>query len=438
MASLHSQPEVVITGMGVVSPIGTGLSDFCDALRTGRSGIDTITLFDASRFPTRFAGEAEGFDPERILAGQPIISQTHERRILLGCAAAMQAFEHARLAPADIAAARCATVLGSGVHPATPDMHTIHETGTYRALFVDDNPDPCKYRAAIERETGGENSHYPLTNRINQGTHAVARQHGVSGICQTVISACAAATQAIGHATRLIQQGRAEIAVTGGYDSMIFPFGVYAFCLLQLMSTCNDDPQHAMKPFDRQRDGFALGEGAGILMLASRAHAEARGAAIYGRIAGYGSSVDAYKVTDPHPEGRGAVVCMQRALRDAGCTPEEVDYINAHGTGTLKNDRIETAAIKEVFGDHARRLAVSSTKSMIGHLMSAGGALELIATVLGMNHGFIPPTINYHTPDPDCDLDYVPNHARQQPMRVAVSNSFGLGGQNGSIVVVRD
>jgi 3-oxoacyl-[acyl-carrier-protein] synthase II len=233
----------------------------------------------------------------------------------------------------------------------------------------------------------------------------------------------------------MIQRGEADIIFTGGYDSMLFNFGVYAFCLLGVMSTQNKNPQNAMKPFDKNRDGFALGEGAAIFILEEETHAQKRRARMDAEIKGYGASVDAYKVTDPHPEGYGAVLAMQRALHDAQMKPEQIEYINAHGTATPKNDRIETNAIKKVFSKHAYNIPVSSTKSMIGHLMSAGGALELAATILGMHNGFVPPTINYENFDPDCDLDYVPNKARDLKVETSLSNSFGLGGQNASIIV---
>jgi 3-oxoacyl-[acyl-carrier-protein] synthase II len=430
--------EVVVSGMGVVSPIGIGHEQFCESLYRGLSGIDFITLFDASRFSTRFAGEAKGFKPKRLLAGTEVLAQTNDRRILLAAGAAQLAMADAGLAAGITAGARCAVMLGSGIHPVMPAMEKLMDCGIYENFFDDPDRNPHKFTAAIQREGSGESRPFPIFNRANAGAFAVARQFGIAGPCQTIVSACAAATQAIGLGFQMVRQGEADIVLSGGYDSMIFNFGVYAFCLLGLMSTCNDDPRQAMKPFDRRRDGFALGEGAGVLILEERQHALNRGAKIYARIAGYGSSIDAYKVTDPHPEGRGAVLAMQAALRDAGMSPADIGYINAHGTATPKNDRVETMAIKEVFGSQAYDIPVSSTKSMIGHLMAAGGALELIATILGMNNGFIPPTINYQEPDPNCDLVYVPNKARNAQVSTALSNSFGLGGQNASIIVSRN
>jgi len=430
--------EVVITGIGVVSPIGTGKENFCESLYEGKSGIDFITLFDASQFPTKFAGEAEGFDPETLLKGMDILRQTKDRRILLANGAARLAVDDVGLSIEEFSRGKCAAVMGSGVHPVIPEMEKIISSGIYSDMFDDPDPDPRKFEMACEREGSGENPFYPVFNRVNCGVLSIAYQHKISGPCYSVVSACAAATQAIGLSYQLIQRGESDIVLSGGYDSMIFNFGVYAFCLLELMSIHNDDPKKAVKPFDKKRDGFALGEGAGVLILEEKERAKKRGAKIYAKIAGYGSSVDAYKVTDPHPEGKGAVIAMEEALHDAKMEPSQIDYVNAHGTATPKNDRIETMAIKEVFGKHAYNIPVSSTKSMIGHLMAAGGALELIATVLGMDNGFIPPTINYGNPDPDCDLDYVPNKARDVNIRTALSNSFGLGGQNASIIVSRE
>jgi 3-oxoacyl-[acyl-carrier-protein] synthase II len=436
MTSAPLQQETVITGIGVLSPIGTGKREFAEALYAGTSGIDFITLCDASAYPTRFAGEVKGFDPQTQLKGSTLLQHTRERRILFAGAAARLAVEDAHLSAAALPQARTAVILGAGVHPVIPDAEQLISSGLYNAMFHDPAPDHTKFSRNTVPD--GENRCYPVCNRVNGGALAVAREYKLQGLCYTIISACAAATQAIGYAHKIIQRGEADIAICGGYDSMVFNFGVYAFCLLGLMSTRNENPATAMKPFDKHRDGFALGEGAGVLILESRQHARRRGAKTYARLAGYGSSVDAHKVTDPHPEGTGAVIAMEDALRDAGMRPEDIDYINAHGTATPKNDRIETAAIKSVFREHAYRIPVSSTKSMIGHLMAAGGALELIACVLGMEHGFIPPTINYETPDPQCDLDYVPNRARDKSIRTALSNSFGLGGQNASIIICKD
>jgi 3-oxoacyl-[acyl-carrier-protein] synthase II len=275
----------------------------------------------------------------------------------------------------------------------------------------------------------------PLWNRVSLGALSVAKQHSIKGPCYTVVSACAASSEAIGQSLRIIQRNEADLIITGGYDSMINAFGVQGFCGLGTMSTHNEQPQKAMKPFDRKRDGFVLGEGAGVLLLEEYEHARTRGAKIYAELIGYGTSLDAYSVADPHPEGTGAEYAMRRAIQDAGIETSEIDYINAHGTATLKNDKIETAAIKTVLARHAYEIPVSSTKSMIGHQVAAAGALELITTAVAMDNHFIPPTINYQTPDPACDLDYVPNSAREQAYTCALSNSFGFGGQNSSLII---
>ncbi len=427
--------DVVITGLGVVSPIGTGKKDYVQALYDGVSGIDFITLFDATHLSTRFAGEVKGFNPEKILAGSEILSLTKERRILLANSAAKLAMIDAGLEGKTLDGENCAVILGSGVHPVIPEINQLISSGVYTGMF--DDPDPCpeKFSSSTNQSEGYENKNYPIFNRTNQGAVSIARQYGITGLCQSTVSACAASTQAIGESYRLIQRGGADIVITGGYDSMVFSFGLYAFSLLGIMSSRNDDPVKAMRPFDKTRDGFALGEGAGIIVLEDREHALKRGAYIYGKVAGYGSSVDAFKVTDPHPSGQGAVISMEDAINDAGMSPTDIDYINAHGTATQKNDKIETMAIKKVFGKHSYNMPVSSTKSMIGHLMAAAGALEFIAMVLCMEYGFIHPSINYEVPDPDCDLDYVPNRPRSVQVNSSLSNSFGLGGQNASVIV---
>ena len=438
MTPENKKREIVITGMGAVSPIGTGNDSYRDSLKNGKSGIDHITLFDASKFSTTFAGEVEGFEPEKILSGLEILNITNERRILLANCAAKLAIDDAALKADDFQEAKSGVILSSGVHAVIPDLKELMDSGIYSSIFNDPNLDPGKFSETVKKEATGENHFYPLFNRVNAGALSIASQYKIKGPCYNIISACAAATQAIGQAYHLIQRGEADILLTGGYDSMVYHFGVYAFSLLELMSKQNHDPAGAMKPFDKNRDGFALGEGAGILILEEKEHAIKRGAKIYAKMAGYGSSIDAYKITDPHPEGKGAMLSMQRAIDNAGMKPAQIDYINAHGTATLKNDRIETEAIKKVFGEKAYNIPVSSTKSMIGHLMSAGGALELIATLLGMENNFIAPTINYSVPDSQCDLDYVPNKSREAEIRTAISNSFGLGGQNGTIVVTKD
>ena len=418
--------RVVITGMGVLSPIGIGKREFVHSLKTGTSGVGPITLFDASQFPTRIAAEVKGFNPRHLLQGAKILEVTDERRVLLSHSAATLAIEDAKLTHHALRQIRGGVVFGAGIHPVVPSTETILSQGIiYRS--------EAEMRAAMKGQEENESS--PAWNRVSFGTTSVAQHHGIKGPCYTVVSACAASSQAIGQSFRIIQRDDADLIFTGGYDSMIFPFAIQGFCSLGTMSSQNEQPQKAMKPFDNRRDGFVLGEGAGVVVLEELEHALKRGAHIYAEVAGYGSSLDAYSVADPHPEGRGAVLAMRKAIQDAGIKISEIDYINAHGTATIKNDKIETSAIKRVLADHAYEIPISSTKSMIGHQVAAAGALELIATVLAMDSDFIPPTINYEVPDPDCDLDYVPNRAREKSFHCALSNSFGFGGQNSTLCI---
>lgn len=420
--------RVVITAIGTLSPIGSGNKDFIRSLKAGRSGVGPITLFDASSFPTTIAAEVKDFNPRHLLEGMGILEATDDRRVLLANAAALLALEDAGLDRKMLARMRGGVIFGSGIHPIVPPADSTIAQGVIYG---------SEEKMRTMSQGLQESRQAPLWNRVSLGALSVARQYGISGPCYTVVSACAASSEAIGQSFRIIQRDEADFIITGGYDSMINAFGVQGFCGLGTMSSQNQEPQKAMKPFDRKRDGFVLGEGAGVLLLEEYEHACGRGARIYGELIGYGTSLDAYSVADPHPEGTGAVLAMKRAIKDAGIEVSEIDYINAHGTATLKNDRIETAAIKEVLGEHAYRIPVSSTKSMIGHQVAAAGALELIATALAMANHFIPPTINYQTPDPACDLDYVPNQAREQTMRCALSNSFGFGGQNSSLIIKR-
>ena len=412
--------------MGVVSPIGMGKEEFVHSLKTGRSGVGPITLFDPSQFPTRIAAEVKKFDPYHMLKGMKILEVTDDRRVLFANAASRLALEDTKLTEKTLRRIRGGVVFGAGVHPVVPATEMIISQGiTYGS--------ETEMRKLMKGQE--ETATSPVWNRVSLGALSVAQHYGIKGPCYTVVSACAASSQAIGQSFKIIQRGEAELILTGGYDSMIFPFAIQGFCSLGTMSSHNEQPQKAMKPFDRQRDGFVLGEGSGVIILEEFEHALTRGAMIYAEMSGYGSSLDAYSVADPHPEGRGAVKSMKNAIHDAGIQAREIDYINAHGTATIKNDKIETAAIKKVLADHAYEIPVSSTKSMIGHQVAAAGALELIATTLAMDNNFIPPTINYETPDPACDLDYVPNRARERSFLCALSNSFGFGGQNATLII---
>jgi 3-oxoacyl-[acyl-carrier-protein] synthase II len=418
--------RVVITGIGILSPIGIGKGEYTHSLKEGKSGAGPITLFDASQFPTRIAAEVKDFNPHQMIKGMKILQISDDRRVLFANCAAALAIEDAKLNEKTLSQIRGGVVFGSGLYLVVPRVETVISQGV---IYGSETEMRTLVRGFEESKTS------PIWNRANLGTVSVAQQHSIKGPCYTVVSACAASSQAIGQSFRIIQRDEADLILTGGYDSIINTFVVQAFCVLGTMSTHNDQPQKAMRPFDKNRDGFVLGEGAGVLILEEYEHALKRGAKVYAEIVGYGTSLDAYSVTDPHPEGRGAVLSMKNSIQDARIKPSEIDYINAHGTATTKNDKIETAAIKKVLADHAYEIPISSTKSMIGHQIIAAGVLELIATVLGMDNDFIPPTINYETPDPDCDLDYVPNRAREQSFQIALSNSFGFGGQNSSIII---
>jgi 3-oxoacyl-[acyl-carrier-protein] synthase II len=428
--------QVVVTGLGIVSPLGIGKEDFSKNLSEGKSGVGPIKLFDASGFPTRIAAEVKGFEPGNILSGMEILSFTNDRRTLLAHSACRLALEDSGINRKDLGKTRCGVILGSGIHPMISEKNPIMAIGleesgqrSYR------DRDEFKLRCIENIFRGDENAAQWVP--VNLGAVTIAHQYGIKGPCYTVISACAASSQAIGEAYQMIRREDCDLVITGGYDSMIFPFGVAGFCLLGTMSTRNDEPERSVRPFDLTRDGFVLGEGAGILIVEELHHALRRGAPVYGEIIGYGTSVDAYSVADPHPEGTGAILAMERAIKDAGIALQEIEYINAHGTATIKNDRIETKAIKTVFGSHAHKIPVSSSKSLFGHLMGAAGALELLATLIGMYHNFLPPTINYEIPDPECDLDYIPNRSREKEIEIALSNSFGFGGQNSTLIVKR-
>jgi len=418
--------RVVVTGIGVLSPIGMGKEEFIHSLKAGRSGVGPITLFDASQFSTRIAAEVKDFNPHQIIKGMKILEITDDRRVLFANCASALAIEDAKLNEKTLSQMRGGVVFGSGIHPVVPSTENIISQGI---IYGSETEMRNLMKGFEESETS------PTWNRTSMGALSVAQHYGIKGPCYTVVSACAASSQAIGQSFRIIQRGETDLILTGGYDSMIFSFAIQGFCSLGTMSSHNEQPPKAVKPFDRKRDGFVLGEGAGVVILEEFEHALKRGAKIYAEIGGYGSSLDAYSVADPHPEGSGAVLSMKNAIQDAGIEASEIEYINAHGTATIKNDKIETAAIKKVLADHAYEIPISSTKSMIGHQVAAAGGLELIATILAMDNDFIPPTINYETPDPDCDLDYVPNRVREKSFQVALSNSFGFGGQNSTIII---
>ncbi len=407
--------RVVVTGMGVVSPIGIGLDAFWSALVEGRSGVGPITRFDASGLDCRIAAEVHDFEPERYMDRKE--ARRTDRFAQFALAATAMALQDAGLDDKLPLGERAGAVIGSGIG----GMETW-ETG---------------HRSLLERGPGRVSPFTVPMMIPNMAAGLVSIRFGLKGPNRCTVSACASGADAIGDAFRIIQRGDADLMVAGGAEAAITPFSIAAFAAAKSLSTRNDDPPRASRPFDRDRDGFVMGEGAGILVLESLEHARARGARIHAEIIGYGATGDAFHITQPAPEGRGAARAIKAALDDAGIGPEAVGYINAHGTSTEYNDWYETAAIKQVFGEHAWRIPISSTKSMTGHLLGAAGGVEAIACVLAIERGVIPPTINLEHPDPRCDLDYVPNAARPARVDVAISNSFGFGGHNAVLVFRR-
>lgn len=421
--------RVVVTGMGMVTPLGADLETIWRRLLDGESGIDYITLFDASQFPTKIAAEVKNWDLTDV-GEDPEDWKFQGRHTHFAIGAAKKAWLDSGLDESQIDPTRFGVYTGSGEGQQDFDRFTQMMV----AALSDGELDVVKFT-----RKGLEILHpiVELEQEPNMPAAHLAAIFNAQGPNINCLTACAASSQAVGEAVEIIRRDEADIMLSGGTHTMIHPFGLTGFCLLTALSTQNDPPRKASRPFDRNRDGFVLGEGAGMLILEELEHAQRRGARIYGEIIGYGTTADAYRITDAHPEGRGAISCMKMALKDAGLDPGDVDYINAHGTSTVVNDRVETLAIKQVFGDQAYRIPISSTKSMMGHLIAAAGATELIICLLAIRDNILPPTINYEVPDPECDLDYVPNVAREAKCDVALSNSFGFGGQNISVIVQR-
>jgi 3-oxoacyl-[acyl-carrier-protein] synthase II len=417
--------------MGAVTPLGNRVEDFFRAQLVGKSGIAPITRFDARTFPTTFAAEVRDFYPAHYVSDMGRWLNTGANGQFAAAAARMALEDAGLLQDRAVDRDRFGVYLGSGEGIQNfPRLSVIVAQGRGEGGKLDRHA----LTAAAMRE-------YLPAWECEQEMHNlpahVAEYFDLRGPNWVCLTACAASSQALGEAAELIRHGDAEVMLTGGSHSMIHPLGITGFNLLTALSTRNDDPARASRPFDLRRDGFVMGEGAGMLILEELEHARRRGGTIRAELTGYGCTADAFRTTDPHPEGRGAVACMRAALADAGLGPADVGYINAHGTSTPVNDRVETLAIKQVFGDQAYKVPVSSTKSMIGHLIAASGAVELISCVLAIEEGILPPTINYEVPDPACDLDYIPNVAREARVRHALSNSFGFGGQNVSLVVSR-
>jgi 3-oxoacyl-[acyl-carrier-protein] synthase II len=405
--------RVVVTGMGAVTPLGIGVNTFWQNLITGKSGIVPVSRFDTSELLTKIAGEVKDFVPTSYMEKKE--ARRMDRFTQFAVAGARMALDDAKIDLEKFDKDRIGVVLGSGIG----GMETLEE------------------QIEVKRVKGpGRVSPFFIPMMIsNMAAGQIAIVFGVSGPNITVVTACASATNAIGEAFKMIQNGMADMIITGGTEAAITPMAFAGFCSLKAMSRCNDLPERASRPFDKNRDGFIMGEGSGILILESLEMAEKRKAHIYAEVLGYGSTADAYHITAPAPGGVGAAKAMQMAIDDAGLQPEQIDYINAHGTSTELNDKYETMGIKEVFKEHALQLAVSSTKSMTGHLLGAAGGIEAIAVALSINNDLVPPTINYEAVDPECDLDYVPNVARKMQVQYALSNSLGFGGHNATILL---
>lgn len=414
MESPKKTPTIVVTGIGIVHGLGTGIEPFWQALLEGKSAIDRVTRFDTTEFSCQIGAEVKDFKPEDWMDRRE--ANRTDRYAQFAIAASRLAMKDAGLDAATVDKDRIGVIIGSGIG----GMETIE---TQAGNLIQKGPrkvSPFMIPSLI----------------VNMASGLVAIEYGARGPNFSCVSACASGTHSIGEAFRCMQRGEADVMITGGAEAAVTALSYAGFCSMRAMATnYNDDPKRASRPFDKDRDGFIMGEGAGILILETLEHAKARGARIYAEIAGYSATCDAYHITSPDPEGRGLALCMRRTLESAGVRPEEVDYINAHGTSTPYNDKFETAAIKQVFGDHARKLKISSTKSMTGHLLGAAGGVEAAIAAKAIQTGMIPATINYETPDPDCDLDYVPNKAIAHPVKVAISDNLGFGGHNAAVLL---
>lgn len=406
--------RVVVTGLGVISPVGNEILSFWESLKNGVSGVDAITSFDATGFDSRIAAEVKNFDPTQYGISVKDIKRT-ARFVQFAVAAAKQAIESSGLALDKEDKDRIGVIIGSGIG----SLHTIEEE---HKVFLSKGPSrlsPFLIPMLI----------------VNEASGLVAIMHGLRGPNSCVATACASGSHAIGEAFRTILYGDADIMITGGTESCIVPTAVGGFCALRALSTRNDEPKRASRPFDLERDGFVMAEGSGLVVLESLEHAQKRSANIIAEIVGFGMSCDAYHITAPDPDGAGAASAMTVALKDAQMKPEDIVYINAHGTSTKLNDKIETLSIKKAFGEYSKKVMVSSTKSMTGHLLGAAGGVEFLVCCLAIKDGVIPPTINYEYPDPECDLDYVPKTARRANVTACMSNSLGFGGHNASLIV---
>ena len=400
--------RVVVTGLGAITPLGNTLAEYWEGLLSGRNGIGPITLFDPSRHDCRMAGEVKGFDPHLYMERKE--AKRMDRFAQFGVSASKQALADAQFVINDLNAEQVGVIIGTGIG----GLKVLEDQ---QEIYLTRGPDRC--------------SPFMIPMMIaNMAAGLTAIHTGAKGPNNCTVTACAAGSNAIGDAFRLVQRGYAQAMICGGTEAAVTPLSVAGFAAARALSTRNDDPAHACRPFDRDRDGFVMGEGAGILLLEELEHALSRGAKIYAEMVGYGMTCDAYHITSPVPGGEGAARAMQLAMKDGGITPEQVSYINAHGTSTPANDSTETAAIKSALGESAYKVAISSTKSMTGHLLGGSGGIEGVATVMAVTNDQVPPTINLENPDPACDLDYVPHKSRHQTVDVALSNSFGFGGHN--------
>jgi len=405
--------RVVVTGLGAVTSLGCRVEELWTRICNGENGIHAIQLFDAARFRARIAGEIVDWSTDGYLAAKDI--KRLDRFVQFALVAGIDAVRDAGIDFSREDPFRCGAILGSGIGG-------LREIEIQHTRLRDKGPDKV--------------SAFTIPKLMaNAASGQLSIEYGLRGVNEAVSTACASATNAIGDALRTIQHGEAEVMITGGTEAAVTPLGVSAFAAMRALSERNDDPAHASRPFDADRDGFVLAEGAGTLILEELEHAKARGARIYAELLGYGASADGSHITQPDKDGIGAAHAMSLALKDAGVDPTDIGYINAHGTSTLLGDQAETTALKAVFKEHARTVAISSTKSQLGHLLGASGGVELVLSVLVLRDGVIPPTINYQRPDPLCDLDYTPNQARQRKVSIAMSNSFGFGGHNGSLIV---
>ncbi|MBL8012213.1 MAG: beta-ketoacyl-ACP synthase II [Candidatus Omnitrophica bacterium] len=407
--------RVVVTGMGVVSPVGTGIEKFWKSLIEGKSGIRSITHFDASQFDSKISGDVIDYDPSQHFNSKD--ARNFSRFIQLALVAAKEAIADAKLDIPNLDAHRIGVLIGSGI-------------GSIRSAEEE-------YEKYLEKGPSRISPFFIPKMIINEASGQVSIMSGAKGPCTCVVTACATAANSIGDAFRMIQYGEVDAMIAGGTESATTIQGVGGFCALKALSKRNNDPEKASRPFDLLRDGFVMGEGAGVIILESLEHALKRGAKIYAELVGYGRTADAYHTTAPDEGGEGAVRAMQEAMKDAGVAPQQISYINAHGTSTYLNDKVETIAIKKTFGVLAHKVPISSTKSMTGHLLGAAGAVELQACILAIRDNIVPPTINLDTPDPECDLDYVPNIARKIKVDVCLSNSLGFGGHNATLIVKR-